>query len=102
MVVELIEYAHDAMVSKSIMKRATEAIDAMYIARAEGLNEKTSPFDPYAQIIEGSANMVIKVKSTMLETGQEIIIPSHKPSHIKPNGRFKMIRTVIKSDIDDI
>jgi quercetin dioxygenase-like cupin family protein len=101
-VVELIEYEHNSIVSKSIMKRATGAIDAMSFASGEGLNEKISPFDTYAQIIDGSANMIIDGKSTMLETGQGIIIPAHKPSHIKPNGRFKMILTVIKSGYEDV
>ena len=63
----------------------------------EGLTENTSPFDTYAQIIEGKAEVVIAGKSIMLETGQSIIIPAHKPTIVKANERFKMITTVIKS-----
>jgi quercetin dioxygenase-like cupin family protein len=96
-IVELIEYEHDAVVSKSIMKKTTGSINALAFASGEGLNEKTSPFDTYAQIIDGSADIVIDGKATMLQTGQGILIPAHKPSHIKPNGRFKLLLTVIKS-----
>ena len=96
-VVELIEYEHNAVVSKSIMKKATGSINALSFASGEGLNEKTSAFDTYAQLIDGSAIIEIDGKTTKLHTGDGILIPAHKASHIKPNGRFKLILTVIKS-----
>ena len=83
------------------MKRATGSIDAMSFDTGEGLNERTSPFDTYAQVIDGSAIIVIAGKATKLETGEGIIIPAHKPNHVQPNGRFKMLLTVIKSGYED-
>src|SRR5688572_12735631 len=94
-IVELIEYENNSVVSKSIMKKTTGSINALSFASGEGLNEKTSPFDSYAQIIDGSAIIEVDGKETKLETGEGIIIPAHKPSLIKPNGRFKLILTVI-------
>jgi quercetin dioxygenase-like cupin family protein len=99
-VVELIEYEHNAVVSKSIMKKTTGSINALSFASGEGLNEKISPFDTYAQIIDGSAIIVIDGKANKLETGQGILIPAHSPSHIEPNGRFKLLLTVIKSEYE--
>ena len=100
-IVELVEYEHDEVVSKTIMKKATGSINAMAFASGEGLNEKISPFDTYAQIIDGSAIIEIDGKATSLSLGQGILIPAHKPSHIKPNGRFKLLLTVIKSGYED-
>ena len=100
-IVELIEYEHNAVVSKSIMKRATGSINAMSFDTGEGLNEKTSPFDTYAQVIEGDAIIVVAGKETKLTSGEGIVIPAHKPNHVKPNGRFKMLLTVIKSGYED-
>ena len=96
-VIELIEYEHNAVVSKSIMKKATGSINALSFASGEGLNEKISPFDTYAQIIDGSAIIEVDGKAYTLKTGDGILIPAHKPCHIEPNGRFKLILTVIKS-----
>lgn len=96
-IVELIEYEHNAVVSKSIMKRATGSINALSFASGEGLNEKISPFDTYVQVIDGDAIIEIDGKSSKLNTGDGILIPAHKPSHINPNGRFKLLLTVIKS-----
>ncbi|MBP6732970.1 MAG: cupin domain-containing protein, partial [Chitinophagales bacterium] len=100
-IVELIEYEHNSVVSKSIMKKATGTVNAMSFDTGEGLNEKTSPFDTYAQIIDGTAVIVVDGVESILNTGEGIIIPAHKPNHIKPNGRFKMLLTVIKSGYED-
>ena len=100
-IVELIEYEHDSVVSKTIMKKATGTIKALSFASGEGLNEKISPFDTFAQVIDGQAKIVIDGKETTLTTGQGIIIPAHSPSHIDPNGRFKLLLTVIKSGYED-
>ena len=96
-IIELIEYEQDAVVSKSIMKKTTGSINALSFASGEGLNEKVSPFDTYAQIIDGSAIIEIDGKASILKTGDGILIPAHRASHIKPNGRFKLILTVIQS-----
>ena len=100
-IVELIEYEHNEVVSKSIMKKITGSINAMSFDTGEGLNEKTSPFDTYLQIIDGSAIIVVNDKATKLEIGQGILIPAHASSHVEPNGRFKLLLTVIKSGYED-
>ena len=96
-IVELIEYEQNAVVTKSIMKKATGSINAMAFASDEGLNQKASPFDTYAQIIDGSAIIEVDGRDTTVQTGEGIIIPAHKSSRIKPNGKFKLLLTVIKS-----
>jgi quercetin dioxygenase-like cupin family protein len=96
-IVEIIEYMANSVVTKTIIKKSTGNISVMSFDNGEGLTEKTSPFDTYAQIIEGKAELVIDKVSHMLEAGEGIIIPAHSPNFIKPNGRFKMILTIIKS-----
>jgi quercetin dioxygenase-like cupin family protein len=95
--VEIIEYIPNSVVMKTILKKSTGNITVMSFDSGEGLTEKTTPFDTFAQIIEGKAEIVIDGSSHFLQIGQSIIIPAHKPNHINPNGRFKMISTVIKS-----
>jgi quercetin dioxygenase-like cupin family protein len=96
-IVEIIEYVPNSVVTKTILKKSTGNISVMSFDTGEGLTEKTSPFDTFAQIIEGKAEIVIDKVPHKLETGQGIIIPAHTANLIKPNGRFKMIITVIKS-----
>jgi len=96
-IVEIIEYVPNSVVTKTILKKSTGNISVMSFDTGEGLTEKTSPFDTFAQIIEGKAEIVIDKVPHRLEMGQGIIIPAHTANLIKPNGRFKMIITVIKS-----
>src|SRR5580765_5679814 len=96
-IVEIIEYMANSVVIKTIIKKSTGNISIMSFDSGEGLQEKTSPFDAFAQIIDGQAEIVIDSVSHFLKTGAGIIIPAHAPNFIKPNGRFKMILTVIKS-----
>jgi len=96
-IVEIIEYLTNSVVIKTIIKKSSGNISVMSFDSGEGLTEKTSPFDTFVQIIEGKAEIVIDKESNLLESGQGIIIPAHSPNFIKPNGRFKMISTIIKS-----
>jgi quercetin dioxygenase-like cupin family protein len=95
--VEIIEYLPNSVVIKTILKKSTGNISVMSFDSGEGLMERTTPFDSFAQIIDGKAEIVISGKSNFLETGESIVIPAHAPNFVKPNGRFKMILTVIKS-----
>jgi quercetin dioxygenase-like cupin family protein len=95
--VEIIEYVPNSVVIKTVLKKTTGNISIMSFDSGEGLTEKTTPFDTFAQIIEGQAVIVISGKPHSLQTGQSIVIAAHSPNFIKPNGRFKMIMTVIKS-----
>ncbi len=95
--VEIIEYVHNSVVIKTILKKSTGNISVMSFDSGEGLTEKTTPFDTYVQIIEGKAEIVISGKSNFLQSGESIVIPAHAANFVRPNGRFKMIQTVIKS-----
>ena len=101
-IVEIIEYMANSVVTKTIIKKSTGNISVMSFDSGEGLTEKTSHFDTFVQIIEGKAEIVIDSKSSLLESGEGIIIPAHSPNFIKPNGRFKMISTIIKSGYESM
>ena len=95
--IEIINYVPNAVVSKTIIRKTTGNISVVAIDTGEALAEKISPFDNFIQIIEGTAEVVIDDQPNMLQTGQGIIIPAHTSNIVKANGRFKMISTVIKS-----
>jgi quercetin dioxygenase-like cupin family protein len=96
-IVEIIEYLPNAIVSKTILKKSTGNVSLMSFDSGEAITEKISPFDTFVQIIEGRSEIVIDGKSNHLETGQGIIIPAHKSQIVIAHERFKMISTVIKS-----
>lgn len=95
--IEIIEYVANSVVTKTIIRKTTGNISVVAIDTGEALAEKISPFDTFVQIIEGTAEVVIDNQPSLLQTGEGIIIPAHTSNIIKANGRFKMISTVIKS-----
>jgi quercetin dioxygenase-like cupin family protein len=101
-IVEIIEYVPNSVVIKTIIKKSTGNINAISFDTGEKLEEKTSPFDTFIQIIDGKAEISIDGNSKLLETGQSIIIPAHARNSFKANDRFKMISTVIKSGYNEV
>ena len=100
-IVEIIEYLPNAVVSKTIIKKSTGNITAMSFYEGEELTEKTCPFDSYIQIIHGSAQITIDKKTHTLKLGNGIIIPAHSLHCFQANEQFKMISTIIKSGYDE-
>lgn len=100
-IVEIIQYIPKAVLSRTIIKKTTGNITASSFDAGEELAEKTSPFDNYIQIIDGTAEITINEKIHKLTLGQGIIIPAHARHHFNANVQFKMISTIIKSGYED-
>lgn len=100
-VVEIIEYVPNAVVSKTIIKKTTGNITVSSFDAGEELAEKTSPFDTYIQIIDGAAELIMNEKKYMLNLGDGIVISAHSKHKFNANEQFKMISTVIKSGYED-
>lgn len=101
-IVEILEYIPNSVVIKTILRKTTGNVSVVSFDSGEALTEKTSPFDTFIQVIEGSAEVVIDGQSNILDTGQSIIIPAHARNTIKANVRFKMISTIIKSGYEEL
>ena len=100
-IVEIIEYIPNSILSRTIIKKITGNVTASSFAAGEELAEKTSPFDNYIQIIDGAAEISISDKIYKLSLGQGIVIPAHAKHCFNADEKFKMISTVIKSGYED-
>ena len=100
-IVKIIEYVPNAVLSKTIIKKTTGNVTVIAMASGEELAEKTSPFDTYIQIIDGSAEIIIIDKKYHLNPGEAIVIPAHAAHIFNANEQFKMISTIIKSGYEE-
>ena len=100
-IVAIIEYMPNAVVSKTIIKKTTGNITVSSFDAGEELAEKISPFDNFIQIIDGAAEVTINDKEYMLKLGEGIVIPAHAKHHFNANEQFKMISTIIKSGYEE-
>ena len=96
-IVEIIEYVPNAVLSRTIIRKTTGNITVSSFDTGEELAEKSSAFDTYIQIIDGSAEIVVDGQNHELKLGQGIIIPAHARNSFRAKEQFKMISTVIKS-----
>jgi len=100
-IVEIIEYLPNAVVSKTIIKKATGNITVSSFDEGEELEEKSSPFDNYIQIIDGVAEVTIDSIKYNMKLGDGIIIPAHSRHCFNANQQFKMVSTIIKSGYEN-
>ncbi|MBC7722585.1 MAG: cupin domain-containing protein [Pedobacter sp.] len=96
-IVQIIEYVPNAVVSKTIIRKTTGNVTVMSFAYGEESAEKISPFDNYVQIIDGVAEVTINEKKIMVKLGEGIVIPAHTSHCFNATEQFKMVSTIIKS-----
>lgn len=100
-IVEIVEYMPNAILSKTIIEKTTGNITVSSLDMGQRLTETTNPFDMFIQVIDGAAEVFIDDKKYLLRTGNGIVIPAHSSHCINANEQFKMISTVIKSGYED-
>lgn len=100
-VVQLVEYVDNAVVCRTILKKTTGNVTATSFDAGEELDEKSSAFDTFVQIIDGVAEIVINDKVFKLKLGEGIVIPAHSKHQYNANEQFKMISTVIKNGYEE-
>ena len=96
-IVSIIDYVTNAVVSKTILRKTTGNVTLMSFDIGEEIAEKTSPFDNFIQVIDGTAEIEIRKEKFKLNLGEGIIIPAHAAHCFNADVRFKMISTIIKS-----
>lgn len=100
-IVRILEYVPDAVLSKTILRKTTGNVTISSVAAGEELCERTLPFDTYIQIVDGAADITINDKEFKLKLGEGIIIPAHAAHEFNATEQFKMISTVIKSGYEE-
>ena len=99
--VKIIEYGPNTVLSKTIIKRTTGDVTVSSFDKGEELAIKIFPFDNFIQIIDGAAEIIINRKKYKLELGEGIIIPAFSKYRFNARQQFKMISTIIKSGYEE-
>jgi quercetin dioxygenase-like cupin family protein len=101
-IVEIIEYIPNAVISRTIIKKITGNVTAMSFSEGEEIDDKIIPFDNYIQIIDGVADITIDKVTHHLKLGSGIVIPAHTIHRFNAKQQFKMLSTIIKSGYEEI
>ncbi len=95
--IELIEYADDAVVSKTILDKPVGTITLFAFDKGQKLSEHTSPYDAVVQVLDGQAQLTIGGKGVQVSTGEIVIMPANVPHAVTAKDRFKMLLTMIRA-----
>ena len=96
-VVEILHYIPDSVVSKTILKKKNGNITIVSFAIGEESEYISSPYDIYIQIIDGEAELIIGKKKHHLKTGNGIVIPANTKYCFNAKKQFKIVSTLIKN-----
>lgn len=94
---ELIEYAKDSVVSKTILSKSVGSITLFAFDKGQSLSEHTSPYDAVVQVLDGSARLTIGGQDKTVCAGQLIIMPANVPHAVNAEEEFKMLLTMIRA-----
>lgn len=94
---ELVSYQDGAVVSRTLVHRATGTVTLFAFDEGQGLSEHTAPFDALAHVVEGSAEIVVSGKPLPTKAGEAVLMPANQPHSLKAITRFKMLLTMIRS-----
>jgi quercetin dioxygenase-like cupin family protein len=95
--IDLVNYQEGAVVSRTLVNRATGTITLFAFDEGQGLSEHTAPFDAVAHLLEGEADIVVSAKSLRTTAGEAVLMPAHQPHSLKALTRFKMLLRMIRS-----
>ncbi|HUV63562.1 MAG TPA: cupin domain-containing protein [Sedimentisphaerales bacterium] len=93
----LIEYAKDSVVSKTILSKSVGSITLFAFDRGQSLSEHTSPYDAVVQVLDGTARLAIGGQDQMVCAGQLIIMPANVPHAVIAEEKFKMLLIMIRA-----
>jgi quercetin dioxygenase-like cupin family protein len=97
LLIDLVDYQDDAIVSRTIIDRATGTVTLFSFDENQGLSEHTAPFDALVYLLEGEVELTISANKHRLTKGDMIVMPANHPHALKAIKKFKMLLTMIKS-----
>jgi len=94
---ELIEYAADSIVSKTILDKSVGTITLFAFDKGQKLSEHTVPYDAVVQVLDGAVQLTIGGEDVRVSVGEIIIMPANVPHAVLAVENFKMLLTMIRA-----
>lgn len=92
----LVDYQEGSIVSRTIIDKKRGTVTLFAFDKGQGLSDHTTPFDAFAYIIDGEAEIRISGKTIHTREGEMVVMPANEPHALKAISRFKMVLIMIK------
>ena len=93
----LVDYAPDAVVSRTLLANGAGTITLFAFDQGQGLSEHTAPFDAMVQVLDGEAEISIENRPHNVKAGEMIVMPANHPHAVRAIQKFKMLLIMIRS-----
>lgn len=90
-------YQGQSVVSREILRKDAGTITLFAFDEGQELSEHTAPFDAFAYILDGEAEITISGTPYRVGNGEMIIMPAHQPHALKALKKFKMLLVMLRS-----
>ena len=91
-----VDYADDAIVSKTLLDKQAGTLTLFAFDAGQGLSEHTSPYDATVLVVEGEAVLTIGGRRVAARAGELTIMPANVPHDVRAEKRFKMLLVMIR------
>ena len=95
----LLEYQEGAVVSRTLLKKATGTLTLFAFDEGEGLSEHSTPHDAVVQILDGTVEITIGGIPHRVSAGQGLLLPATIPHALTAVTAFKMLLTMIREPL---
>ena len=95
----LIDYQAGSVVSRTIIDKKAGTVTLFAFDEGQGLSEHTAPYDALVYILDGEADITISGKPVRLKKGELTIMPADEPHALTAVTKFKMLLTMIRSQL---
>jgi quercetin dioxygenase-like cupin family protein len=85
-----------AVVSRTLIKKASGTVTVFAFDAGEGLSEHTAPFDALVLGLEGEADISISGTPHHVSVGQILKLPAGEPHAVKAATPFKMLLVMVR------
>ncbi len=96
-VAALIDYAADAIVSKTILDKPAGTITLFAFDKGQRLSEHQAPYDAVIEVVDGKGVITIAGAENEVGAGEIIIMPGNVPHAVSAVEKFKMLLTMIRA-----
>ena len=96
---DLIKYQAGSVVSRTIIDKKAGTVTLFAFDEGEGLSEHTAPYDALVYVLDGEADIAISGKTIRLKKGELTIMPANEPHALSAVTKFKMLLTMIRSQL---
>lgn len=95
--VELLDYAPGAVVSRALAKASGGSVTLFAFEAGQELSEHTAPFDAIVEVLDGEVALTIGGAPVAARAGETVLMPAGVPHALVARTRFKMLLTMVRA-----